>query len=564
MATFTRQFLDDLQNRVDAVQLVGQSVELKPSGNNFKGLCPFHPEKTPSFHVYPNDQSYHCFGCGAHGSMIDFVMKQRNLPFPEAVSALAEMVGLPLPEKGNQRRRPEELHQFKKLHQAMEAADTYYQSQLNLQSPCGEYLRSRGIDSHTANRYGLGFAPDSFNSIKAHLARFDTPSLLQCGLLATNSRGSVYDRFRNRLMFPIRDIRGRTIGFGGRVISNDQVPKYLNSPQTKLFDKGNQLYGLHEAKQADTRSQNLIVVEGYLDVVTLAQHGIHNAVAPLGTALTRGHVDLMSKHTSEYVLCFDGDEAGTKATWRALTMSYACLKQGRRIRVARLPEGYDPDSYVREFGKESFMKLVDDAPNSSKYFFEELSSKYDLDETEELVQMVDEARAVIKGITHEVYRESMYKKLSELTSLPIDGLRQEKRSAAPYTYSKSFQSTTTKRVEKFPNERLRAGESNALKYLIHNVEIAHLIDSSRMKSIQHLKKDSILFRMITTIRNNDIKNISQLIASYDDDSKYRRILIHYSEGNPSGLKQESADAFLNAIDALIHMFNNERNKNDSE
>ncbi|MEW8281341.1 MAG: DNA primase, partial [Candidatus Thiodiazotropha taylori] len=339
-------FIDQLLNRVDIVDVINRRVTLKKAGKEFQACCPFHDEKTPSFTVSPSKQFYHCFGCGAHGSAIGFLMEYDNLGFVEAVEELAQSAGLEVPREGGNEQGPD----LRPLYELMEKTARFYQHQLkhHAESPAAvDYLKSRGMSGQIAASYGIGFAPPGWDNLTGTLGsdKASLERLNKCGLLS-ESNGKQYDRFRNRIIFPIRDPRGRTIGFGGRVLGDDK-PKYLNSPETPLFHKGRELYGLYEARQANREISNLLVVEGYMDVVALAQHNIQNAVATLGTATTHEHLELIFRNCPEVIFCFDGDRAGRDAAWKALNTSLPLMRDGREVRFLFLPQGEDPDTQVR-------------------------------------------------------------------------------------------------------------------------------------------------------------------------------------------------------------------------
>ncbi|MXW07001.1 MAG: DNA primase [Gammaproteobacteria bacterium] len=563
MTNFTPQFITELKDRIDAVSLIGDSVELTPSGKSYKGKCPFHQEKTPSFHVYPVDQTYHCYGCGAHGSMIDFVMHQKGLKFPEAVKMLADLVGIPLPPDGKKARfSPKELHKFRVLYSTLEAAVDYYQKALTERSAGFKYLQTRGIQQEIIENFALGYAPNAFDSIKLALARVDERVLLDCGLITQSDKGKSYDKFRDRVMFPIRDMRGRTIAFGGRVVSTDQAPKYMNSPQSLVYNKSKCLYGMYEAWRSNVSLSSLIVVEGYMDVIALAQHGIENVVAPLGTALTLQQIQFMLKYCSEYVLCFDGDDAGATATWRALEHGYSLLKKGQRIRVVRLPKGDDPDSYISTHGVDQFHDLVERAPNSSAYFFKELRAQHDINDPEGQSAFVERARAVINEIPYDLYRDFMYSKLQDIVGHDIPSLGLRYNPSVGSRTSRELSSQRDKSTDR-KSERLKVGERNTLRSLVHNMDVVPLISQKSMNSITELQNESLIFDAILRIRENELNNFAQLLASYENDSPEHRYLVQVAESAPPGLQETGLrDPLLNAIDTLIFRFKREIARRD--
>jgi DNA primase len=378
-------FKQDLLNRVDVVEVVGRYVRLKKAGANFQGLCPFHNEKTPSFSVSPSKQFYHCFGCGAHGNAIGFLMSYGGLGYVDAVKDLASMAGMQVPEA--QPRSPEAAHyeaqrkeQETSLVAVLEKAMEFYRAELKKSPHAIEYLKRRGLTGEIAARFRIGYAPDDWQGLKAAFPDYEHKSLVEAGLVIANE-GKRYDRFRDRVIFPILNARGNVIGFGGRVIGEGE-PKYLNSPETPLFEKGREVYGLVQAREALRASGRVLVVEGYMDVVALAQFGVGYAVATLGTATTPTHVSKLLRLTDELVFSFDGDNAGRKAAWRALEVSLPLATDAKPVRFLFLPPEHDPDSYVREHGKEAFEQLVREAPTLSEFLIAELRSQFDLGKPE--------------------------------------------------------------------------------------------------------------------------------------------------------------------------------------
>jgi len=418
-------FIDDVLDRIDIVDVVGGRLDLRKSGKNHSACCPFHDEKTPSFTVSQDKQFYYCFGCGAGGNAIGFVIDFDRVSFPEAVEMLAKHVGLEVPREAN---RDDASSQYRKaLYTIMERADNYYRSCLRNHSHAHEavnYLKSRTLTGETARNFGIGFAPPGWDNLLKNLGSSDEniQHLKISGLLIDREEeGKLYDRFRHRIIFPIRDVRGRTIGFGGRVLGDDK-PKYLNSPETPLFHKGRELYGLFEANQQLRDIPNLLVVEGYMDVAVLSQHGIHNAVATLGTAATAEHLDKLFRYTSEVVFCFDGDEAGRKAAHRALETSLPVMLDGRSAKFLFLPEGEDPDSLVQSIGCDQFQRLVKKATPISDYLFESLSQDLDTESLDGQARLSKLAAPLINRMPPGVFKTLMMKTLSQRTGLDIETL----------------------------------------------------------------------------------------------------------------------------------------------
>ncbi len=423
-----QHFIDELLARVDIVEVVGSRVALKRSGRESKGCCPFHNEKSPSFYVNPVKQFYHCFGCGAHGTAISFLMEHDHLGFVEAVEELAGRAGLEIPregpETGPKDRRDDDLHAL------MTNVTQHYRTALGEDERARTYLKQRGLTGETVNRSALGYARNSWDDILNTFGA--TPAgreaLMATGMLierdAQNARGAGhYDRFRDRVMFPIRDARGRVIGFGGRIIDQGE-PKYLNSPETALFHKGRELYGLYEARQALRQVARLMVVEGYMDVVRLSQAGIHYAVATLGTSTTPDHLNRLFRVCNEVVFCFDGDRAGRAAAWRALENALPQARDGRQLKFLFLPDGHDPDTLVGEEGKEAFEARLETAMPLSEYFVQGLVQDIDLDSVDGRAQLAEKAKPLVARVPEGVYRELLLDRLAREVRMPAQRLGQ--------------------------------------------------------------------------------------------------------------------------------------------
>lgn len=413
-----QQFIDDLLSRVDIVDVIDARVPLKKQGSNYTACCPFHEEKTPSFTVSPTKQFYYCFGCGASGTALGFLMEHDRLHFVEAVETLAASVGVDVPREGG---AAGDSHA--PLYAALAAADAFYREQLRHSDAAVAYLKERGISGETAAAFGIGFAPPGWSNLgDGEIAGGDSRVLLAAGLVNRNEAGRIYDRFRNRITFPIRDRRGRTIAFGARVL-DDATPKYLNSPETDVFHKGRELYGLYEARQARRRLERLLVVEGYMDVVMLAEHGIDYAVATLGTAVSEHHIERLFATAAEIVFCFDGDEAGRQAAWRALSNTLSLLSGGREARFLFLDEGEDPDSTVRREGREAFERRLSAARPLPDFLIEHLREGVDMGTTGGRDRLWSEAKPLIARISSTVYRDLVIKQLAHEIGLPAGELR---------------------------------------------------------------------------------------------------------------------------------------------
>jgi DNA primase len=413
-----QSFIDELIARADIVEVIGRRVPLKKAGREHKACCPFHDEKTPSFTVSTQKQFYHCFGCGAHGTAIGFLMAYDHMGFVEAVEELAAQCGLEVPREQGPDERPEAG-----LYDALEAAARFYQDRLRDSEPAKAYLRGRGLTGEIAARFRLGYAPDAWEALRECLGRTEPERrrLAAAGLLVARDGGGHYDRFRDRIMFPIRDVRGRTIAFGGR-ITGEGEPKYLNSPETPLFHKGRELYGLYEARKAVRDIRRLIVVEGYMDVVGLARHGIDNAVATLGTATTAEHLERIFRITDEVVFCFDGDRAGRDAAWRALGVALPSVREGRQLRFLFLPEGEDPDSLVHAAGADAFTRRLDEAVPLSDFLIRRLAEDVDMQSVDGRARLAELARPLVRRIPAGVYRELLVEALADTVGLTVERL----------------------------------------------------------------------------------------------------------------------------------------------
>ena len=420
-----QSFIDDVLDRADIVDIVGGRIDLRKSGKNHSACCPFHDEKTPSFTVSQDKQFFYCFGCGAGGNAIGFVIDFDRVSFPEAVETLAKHVGLEVPREASQ---DDGANQYRKtLYSITEKADHFYRSSLRNHPNADEavsYLKARTLNGETARNFGIGYAPPGWDNLLQNLGKTDQDiqHLKDAGLLIDREEeGKLYDRFRHRIMFPIRDVRGRTIGFGGRVLGDDK-PKYLNSPETSLFHKGRELYGLYEANRQLRDIHNLLVVEGYMDVAALSQHGIHNVVATLGTAATSEHLDKLFRYTSEVVFCFDGDDAGRKAARRALETSLPVMLDGRSAKFLFLPDGEDPDSLVQDIGCDQFTQLIKTATPISDYLFESLSQDLDTESLDGRARLSKLAAPLINRMPQGVFKTLMLKTLSQRTGLDTETL----------------------------------------------------------------------------------------------------------------------------------------------
>ncbi len=404
-------FIQDLLARIDIVDLVDSYVKLKKAGANYAACCPFHNEKSPSFTVSPTKQFYHCFGCGAHGTAIGFVMEYQGIGFVDAINELASRAGMVVPE--SEGFKPDHtLGQTRNLVEMMTRAAQYYKDQLKKSPHAIEYCKKRGLTGEIAARFGIGYAPDGWQNLQAVFPDYNADALKTAGLIIENDAGRRYDRFRDRLMIPIINPKGEIIAFGGRIIDQGE-PKYLNSPETPLFEKGRELFGLPQARQALRETNTAIVTEGYMDVIALAQNGVGNAVATLGTATTPTHVQKLLRQVDRIVFCFDGDNAGRKAAWRALENALEALADNKQIGFAFLPTEHDPDSYIRDHGKAAFDREIAQAMPLSDFMLRELAQRCDLTSSEGKARLIYEAKPLLHKLPTPLLRLQLVKRLAE-------------------------------------------------------------------------------------------------------------------------------------------------------
>ena len=484
MARIPDSFIDDLIARTDIVELVGSRVSLKRTGREYQGLCPFHDERTPSFTVSPTKQFYYCFGCGAHGSALRFLMEYDRLEFLDAIEDLAKRAGVEVPRETRQRN---EDGQARQMYELLGRAARWFVARLAEDTRAQDYFSRRGIDPATRERFSLGYAPDSFDGLKNALGS-DAQALRlleQTGMLARSDGGHLYDRFRDRVIFPIHDRRGRPIAFGGRVLAKEAGPKYLNSPETPLFHKGRELYGLWQVRQAHSKIPRLIVVEGYMDVVALFQYGITTAVATLGTATTPEHAELLFRNAPDVFFCFDGDAAGRRAAWRAVESVLPRMKEGRQAAFLFLPEGEDPDSLVRKEGATGFDARVAQAMPLSEFFFKEQSVDIRLDTLDGRARLAEHCKPLLAQIPDGAFRDLMFQRLAELSGL----------APAP---AQAPRPAPARRRPSGPN-RKRSLVANIITLLLHNPALALAIEPPYAFSELRLPGIDLLIEMLDLI-----------------------------------------------------------------
>ncbi len=484
-----QSFIQDLLNRVDIVDVVGRYVQLKKGGANFSGLCPFHNEKSPSFTVSPTKQFYHCFGCGAHGTAIGFLMEYSGLGFVESVKDLAQSVGMTVPEQEDRlppAQRAELQAKTLALSDAMTMACNFYRQQLRSARPAIDYLKGRGLTGEIAAKYWIGYAPDGWDSLREVFTEYDSEVLVEAGLIIDrsdedNSHRKRYDRFRDRIMFPIRNTKGQVIGFGGRVMGAGE-PKYLNSPETPLFQKGSELYGLFEARQAIRDKDYVLVTEGYMDVVALAQYGFEQVVATLGTACTAMHVQKLLRQTDNVIFSFDGDAAGRRAARRALEASLPHASDSRSLKFLFLPTEHDPDSYVREHGTSQFEQLVQDATPLSQFLLNEVSEGKDLGTAEGRARAQFDAKPLMQSMPPSGLRLQLLRQLAQLT----DSTPQELESLFELGRSKPVGRAPGPAVKRRPPVEL---ERQVLRLLLAHPPMYDLLDDKALDLIAQSAPD---------------------------------------------------------------------------
>lgn len=538
-----RSFINDLLARTDIIDLVDAKVPLKKQGKNHHACCPFHNEKTPSFTVNSERQFYYCFGCGAHGNAIDFLMNYDKLDFVEAIEELSALHGLDVPYETGTGTSQIELHQRQNLYQLMEKINLFYHAALSHPSAnkAKDYLSQRGLSTDIIEHFSIGFAPAGWDNLLKKFAvnPESRKQLDDAGMLVTNDNGRTYDRFRERVMFPIRDRRGRVIAFGGRVLG-DALPKYLNSPETDIFHKGRQLFGLYEATQNSSEIAKLLVVEGYMDVVALAQYGIRYAVASLGTSTTSEHIQLLYRSTDTVICCYDGDRAGREAAWRALEHALPYLTDGRQLRFMFLPDGEDPDSLVRKEGKEAFELRMNDAQTLSSFLFDSLVPQVDLKTQEGRAKFSKLAIPLIKQIPGETLRLYMAQELGNFIGIPdISQVLAmiDRESTEPVSYQAPKLKPTTMRI--------------LIALLVQNPNFSEFVPS--LEGIAHIQMPglSLFQELVDVCRSNPGLTTGQLLELYRDN-KFANQLEKLATWNDIEIEEIAEKTFK---DALNHLFN---------
>lgn len=540
-----KDFIQDLIARADVVEVVDSRVRLKKAGRNYQACCPFHNEKSPSFTVAPDKQFYHCFGCGAHGNALDFLMEYDGLEFPDAVEELAAMLGVEVPREQAGGGKPVDKQQQADDYALMESCAKFFSHQLRTHADKDrviEYLKGRGLSGQTVKDFDIGYAPDDWDTLLKQFGatRESQQQLLALKMVNENDRGRRYDFFRDRIMFPIRDRRGRVVGFGGRVLDKGE-PKYLNSPETRIFHKGSELYGFWNLKQAHSKIESAVLVEGYMDVVALAQHGITNAVASLGTAATSDHLRLLFRHAPVLTCCFDGDRAGRDAAWRALENALPLLKDGIDMRFLFLADGEDPDSLVQREGKEGFEQQLKNARPLTDYFFDHLIETIDVSTDAGKSSLVAKAKPLISQVASDFYRDLMMNRLAQV--LGRDPAQLEQLVPAP-----ASKSAVTKKAAQKMTPLLRAmGLLIQYPYLGKSVNVHEELSELRMDGVK------VFVALHKQCHAKDITT-AQLLESWRETryAESLRRLASWQHGIAEDvLEDDFADTFLFLIDSYL-------------
>ena len=538
MPRIPQHFLDDLLGRTDIVALIGGRIQMKKAGRDYQACCPFHNEKTPSFTVSPTKQFYHCFGCGAHGNALRFLMEYDRLEFLDAVETLAQLAGVEVPHDAASAKAVDN----KPLYSLMEQTAAFFREQLRVNQKAIDYLKGRGLSGEIARTFGIGYAPPGWSNLLDTIK--DEKLLVNTGMAIRKDEGGAYDRFRDRIMFPIRDTRGRVIAFGGRTLG-DENPKYLNSPETPIFHKGRTLYGLYEVRQALREIPRLLVVEGYMDVVALAQHGIAYAVATLGTATTEEHLDQIFRCTSEVVFCFDGDRAGREAGWRALERTLPAMRDGREVKFLFLPEGEDPDTLVRQEGCAAFEQRLKGALPLSRYLLEQLGSKTDLANVDGRARLVELARPHVGKLPPGAFRKLLAAQIAKLARMPAEDVEALYFGEAPRSRSSA---------PRAPAKATRSGLSlarRALQRLLEHPQLAaQVVDVERLRGVE-AEGAQMLAEVVEFLQHNPHLHAGALMEHWRDRDGLDLLVQAASEAMVSLPEAGAREEFVAAIERLM-------------
>ncbi len=545
------EFIEELLARTDIVEVIEARVQLKKSGQNYSGLCPFHQEKSPSFSVSQDKQFYYCFGCQASGSALKFLMEYDRLDFISAVEYLAGRLGMEVPRD----RRGDDggaSAKRKSLYDILEQSSVFFREQLRSHSSkdrAVQYLKGRGVTGEIARDYAIGYAPPGWDNLMKKLAvsNADRQLLIDAGMLTDNPEESkTYDRFRDRVMFPIRDLRGRTIAFGGRVLDDEAKPKYLNSPESPVFHKSKELYGLYEARRRVRSLKKMVVVEGYMDVVALAQYGIGYAVATLGTATSTDHLERLFRIVPTVVFCFDGDEAGRNAAWKALRAAIPAMTDGCSARFLFLPDGEDPDTFVRQNGKEAFEAAIDESLGFSEFFFQSLEADLDMQVAEGRAALSKAAVPFIAELPEGVLKQLVIDELSHRTGLATERLV----DAAGLDQQAPARPVGTERVQQQRRLKLSRLGEHALTLLLRQPDVANLLDADDLAKLEGETAWQILVEVIRWVQQSEEVSTILLLSHYQD-GPYFQFLKQLAENDPMLTQDQIAEEFLGTLKKMV-------------
>lgn len=513
-----QHFINELLARTDIAELIGHRIQMKKRGNNYFACCPFHKEKTPSFSVNPKKQIYHCFGCKASGNALNFLMEHDGMQFLEAVDSLASRAGMQVP------REAQDLpSDYEPMIELMAQAQQYYQQNFKHHQHAIKYLKNRGLDKEIVIRYGIGYAAPGWDHLLRALAKTNEQKrlLIKTGMAIEKDNQNCYDRFRDRIMFPIRNIRGQVIGFGGRILEKGE-PKYLNSPESDLFHKRSELYGLYEAREANRKLSRLLVVEGYMDVVALAQFGISYAVATLGTAATIRHIHSMLRYTSELVFCFDGDTAGEQAAWHALEIMLPVMRDNITIRFMMLPEQEDPDSLIRKIGLNKFEQAIENATSFSDFFYQSLSKRMTLDTMEHKAQFGREAMLLLGKMPDGILQSMMIEKLADIVNMSVEKLQTlVMDNKQPIN---QLPAPTEDDVPRAPQAKISSLMAQVLTLIVQQPHVAHQIEQPERLSQITIAGAELLDKVVTICRATPEMTTGALLAHFNDNDPEKNIL----------------------------------------
>ena len=560
-----QHFIDELVSRIDIVELIDKRVPLKKAGRDYQACCPFHSEKTPSFTVSPDKQFYHCFGCGAHGTAIGFLMEYERMEFVEAIEELARSAALEVPrEGGTQLHSPARQEGSKQLYTLLDRAAAFYQQQLRSHPEASRvvaYLKDRGMSGEIARDFAVGFAPPGWDNLLKAIGPEHERELIVSGMLVEKDDGKRYDRFRDRLMFPIRDRRGRVIAFGGRVLpgSDDKGggAKYLNSPETPIYHKGRELYGLYEARQALRELPRLLVVEGYMDVVALAQYGVRYAVATLGTAVTVEHLDKLFRQTNEVVFCFDGDRAGREAAWRGLENALPLLQDGRSLRFMFMPDGEDPDTLIRNIGTEAFEELIVTAQPLDEFLLEQFKQRVDVRQLDGQARLVELSRPLLGKLPQGVYRLKLMERLASLAQIPPQNLQAMLQGQAANTAIMPARGQARAR----PRSARQAPSQvrNAITLLLQHPRLAALVEDPARLAPLRQPGITLLLELLEVLHQQPNLNSSALLERWRGREEERHLATLMRQELLLNAEQDDLETeFLGALDSLYQQLLRQR------